>query len=541
MRQLIAPVIRSRRQPRLGPPGVVLVLAVLLVGLLLVMGTSLINLASSDYQVASNESRSVQALFNADAGIEEAKMRLSPNAPGGFYDATTNPTGKRIPVGTTSTWRAYIYSGSIANPTVAQMQSAIQALDPTYGKQLWGDTSLSESTSNYAFYNTVQTGSNAIPWGWLRITLKVNSSGNPIYQNTLSGQGAGVLVATETTASTGTDSYGNSVTNYPIIIATAEGVQGSVRRMIAMEFLPEAPTTHSVTYTNTTLVTDPFSNAAHARGDVPTPGTVIALIGNMYTDSYDSRNGAYGGTNVHTRGDISTDVTYNSAIDLGPNTSVSGNAAVGPGGDPTTGITGSGTITGSRTTETAAWNIPLSTIPTGVTNSGALSLSGSSTRSLPAGTYWFSSISIGGSAQLITTGAVKIYVTGSVDIGGNGIVTAENKPPNFLLYGTRDPTSTNPACVSTNCCTSIHIHGNGNFYGAVYAPYATITQDGNGEVFGALTANVVTINGSIHGGIHYDEALGQLGETTTTTTTSSTSTSVTLVRYNRYSWREIAF
>jgi hypothetical protein len=62
----------------------------------------------------------------------------------------------------------------------------------------------------------------------------------------------------------------------------------------------------------------------------------------------------------------------------------------------------------------------------------------------------------------------------------------------------------------------------------VYAPAATIQVSGNGSVFGALTGNMVTFNGSGHGGLHYDEALGRLGETTST-------------RYSRYSWREIAF
>ncbi len=143
----------------------------------------------------------------------------------------------------------------------------------------------------------------------------------------------------------------------------------------------------------------------------------------------------------------------------------------------------------------------------------------------------------------MTTGAVKIYVTGSISISGNGVSTAGNLPPNLLIYGTRDPTSTNPACVGSNCCTSVSISGNGNFYGAVYAPAATISQSGNGAVYGSLTGNTINISGN--GGFHYDEALGHLGEITTTTTTTGTTTVTTATYnfsgYNRYSWREIAF
>jgi hypothetical protein len=52
---------------------------------------------------------------------------------------------------------------------------------------------------------------------------------------------------------------------------------------------------------------------------------------------------------------------------------------VGPGADPST------VITGTQSAESSAWDIPLSTIPVGVSNSGALSLSGNNTTTLSAG------------------------------------------------------------------------------------------------------------------------------------------------------------
>jgi cytoskeletal protein CcmA (bactofilin family) len=177
--------------------------------------------------------------------------------------------------------------------------------------------------------------------------------------------------------------------------------------------------------------------------------------------------------------------------------------------------------------------MPLSQIPTGTINSGPLSLSGNATRTLSTGTYWFTSISITGNGQLNVSGAVKIYVTGSVNIGGNGIATAGNLPPNLFIYGTAADLNS----PTTNVCTSISIHGNGNFYGAVYAPSAAISVSGNGQVFGSLTGNTVTINGSGSAAFHYDEALGNLGRFLTETT----STTYTTTGYTRYSWREIAF
>jgi hypothetical protein len=289
--------------------------------------------------------------------------------------------------------------------------------------------------------------------------------------------------------------------------------------MISMEFQPIVSTTTS---TNT-VTTDPFSDAAHGVGPV-------TLSGNATTDSYDSRLGAYNVSgNRGTNGDISTDATANGSVSLGSNNAINGSVLVGPGGNTATAVANGGTITGTLGTEAATWNMPLSTIPAGVTNQGALSISGNTVRTFSEGTYWFSSLSISGNGRLVTTGAVKIYVTGAINISGNGVGTAGNLPTNLLVYGTVDPTN------SANKTTSVAVTGNGNFYGAIYAPAAAITVSGNGAVYGALTGASVNFSGN--GGLHYDEALGNLGRyVTTTTTTTSTTTGFT-----RYSWREIAF
>ncbi len=505
MSQHIARAGQGKKAFPLGPPGVVLVLTILLVGLFLVMGTTLINLASSDYQVANNESRSVQALFNAEAGIEEAKMRLSPTA----------PTASKITVGTSADWRVYILSGH----TQAEVQGG---LDSTYGKAAPAYAA-TESTSNYTLLNTVQTGSNTIPWGWLRIQHKIDTSGNIIYQDALTG--AQVPSASQVVGA-------STVYNPPVLVVTAEGIKDTIRRMISIELQPIV----STTTTTNTIVTDPFNDAAHGRGNGVSSGTpVVNLIGNAWTDSYNSNNGAYGGTNIGLHGDISTDAVAANSVNILAGATVGGTVLIGPaalGGDTSTAISNSGSITGTPQMgrEPSTWNIPDSTIPGGLTMLPALNSEHDVT--LSEGTYWYPSIRIAGTARLIVTGRVKIYVTGSIDFGGNGIVSGSGgalAPPNLLIYGTVNPND------ATQKCTSVSIHGNGAFYGAIYAPEAAASVSGNGAVFGALTANTVTINGN--GGFHYDEALGNLGETVTT----SSSTSATTTGYTRYSWREIAF
>jgi hypothetical protein len=463
------------------------VITLLLVGLFSVMGMTMINLASSDYQVATNESRSIQALFNADAGTEEAKMRISPNA----------PSGMQMPIGTAANWRAYILSGR----TQAQIQTG---LDPEYGLAAPNYTT-TESTSNYFYYNTVQTGPNAIQWGWARIQHVIDGSGNILYQDVTTGQA--------TTAATQILS-GTTVYNPPILTVTAEGIQGSVRRMITPQLHPIV----STITTTTDYVTNPFADAMHGRGN-------ITLSGNAYTDSYDSRNGAYNvNGNRDSHGDASSDSTAPGTFSLNGNATINGSAEIGPGGNTSTGfvLTGNAMITGGKTNESAAWNLPLSTIPNSVTNQGPLSISGNRTVTLGTGTYWFSSISISGNGRLVTTGPVVIFVTGNMSISGNGISTAGNLPPNLLLYGAQG-------------CNSISISGNGDFYGAVYAPAASVSVSGNGRTFGAVTGNTVSYSGN--GGFHYDKALGNLGQIVTT----STGTTYTTTGYTRYSWREIAF
>ena len=150
----------------------------------------------------------------------------------------------------------------------------------------------------------------------------------------------------------------------------------------------------------------------------------------------------------------------------------------------------------------------------GLINQGPLTIGGNSTRTLTTGKYWFSSINIAGNGQLIIPkdAVVTIYVTGNIDVGGNGILNEGKLPPNLVIQGTTDT-------------KIVKIHGNGDFYGAVYAPEADIDVYGNGAAFGAVVGKTAKINGN--GGFHYDENLSNLGGT--------------LMGFSRYSWREVAF
>ncbi|HTL47362.1 MAG TPA: collagen-binding domain-containing protein [Verrucomicrobiae bacterium] len=224
------------------------------------------------------------------------------------------------------------------------------------------------------------------------------------------------------------------------------------------------------------------------------------INGGPTIDSYDSSLGAYGGGNAGQNGDIGTDSTGSSTVGVENTINIDGNAVikgdvmVGPGANPDNVIDLGHNVTLTGTKGSEDYKRDYEPITSNATNLGALSLSGSTTQYLGPGTYHYSSLSISGQAKLIPTGPVVIYVDGAVSIGGNGVATSSNLPPNFLLYA---------------ASTSVAISGNGNFYGGVYAPNADVSVSGNGQIFGGLVGKTYHQTGNAN--IHYDEALKNTG------------------------------
>jgi len=90
------------------------------------------------------------------------------------------------------------------------------------------------------------------------------------------------------------------------------------------------------------------------------------------------------------------------------------------------------------------------------------------------------------------TGEATIYVSGDVNISGNGIGTASNLPPNLII--------------NVEGAHNVSVSGDGDFYGKIYAPESSISVSGNGDLYGALIGD--TFSDSGNGNIHYDKALG---------------------------------
>ncbi len=97
--------------------------------------------------------------------------------------------------------------------------------------------------------------------------------------------------------------------------------------------------------------------------------------------------------------------------------------------------------------------------------------------------------------------SLTIFIAGLIDVDTgsnifeNKYATASNVP--LTVYSSNDGNS------------AVTLAGNGDIYMNLYAPHGTVSYNGNGDIMGALRGDVVDISGN--GGIHYDEALGDIG------------------------------
>jgi len=270
-------------------------------------------------------------------------------------------------------------------------------------------------------------------------------------------------------------------------------------------------------YANLTSGFLPFNNGFNTKRG-------IVLKGNNVTfDSYDSRNGPYGGSNVNSEITIATISVEVDAIDIG-NADVYGFVATG-GAMPDVGPKGSitdyanpGTVDNSRITTDYYAEFPnvvapiLNSPSTSIPSSGTIlggdydvsnwSLSGGDTVYITGHTRVKVSgdIDVTGNASIVIapTGSLQIYSDDDIDIAGNGIVNETGKPEMLMVFGLD----------SGEGDDDIKISGNGSLYAAVYAPNANVTINGggnSGHVFGAVVGYDADLVGNAH--FSFDEAL----------------------------------
>ena len=227
----------------------------------------------------------------------------------------------------------------------------------------------------------------------------------------------------------------------------------------------------------------------------------IELKGNVVVDSYDSSLNPNPIT-FNSNGSVGTNAVNAGAVELQGNTRVLGNVLTGPGSNPSlvVKITGNAYVSGSLSAQNSAMQVSAPIVPPGTPNGGNLTLTGSTTLTLPGGTYWYNKIDMSGNSSLIFTGKTNLYVSGKVSLNGNNLITTQagngnNLPTNLTLY-----------VVTTD---EVEFSGNGRIYSAIYAPRSEFEASGNVQIYGGVVAKEIEMNGNAN--LHYDEALTRDG------------------------------
>ncbi len=225
--------------------------------------------------------------------------------------------------------------------------------------------------------------------------------------------------------------------------------------------------------------------------------------GNILTDSYDSSQGPYGGTNIRRNGDFCTctDIVVDGDVDI------YGDAMYGPGYSfvpsgnayKVWGLVGEHSCNAVAPTFDSTQASMVNDNAGLITDKGHdpfngtfwdLTVSGQDNLTLPGGTYYFTSVLIEGQATITIAGPTVMYITGPALFTGGGLVFPSNDAGDLVIY------SEGPTVV---------IDGSAAFYGAVIAPDATIISEGSGVFYGTLIGRSLDFHGSTE--IHVDEAL----------------------------------
>ena len=225
---------------------------------------------------------------------------------------------------------------------------------------------------------------------------------------------------------------------------------------------------------------------------------------NAVTDSYNSDDGSYGGSNTAENGGLCS---------KGPVTLASGADVFGDAqGSSVTQLAGGGTsISGSSTPTPIPQQFPPidfsmigpddnarinqeSPPPYGAEfynpNTRELIIDQGKNLTLTSGTYHFSNLFLRGGSQFIIDGEVTIFVDGQLTFD-NGTVANLSQAPNQLTLNVG--------------AGPVNIQGGQQLHAVIYAPEADVNIANGSGFFGGIIGRTLSFAGG--GGLHYDESL----------------------------------
>ena len=182
-------------------------------------------------------------------------------------------------------------------------------------------------------------------------------------------------------------------------------------------------------------------------------------------DSYNSCDGGYGGDNVLANGGVQALFS----TDLHPDAIVNGTLAAG--------------------TESTQESMP---IPDGLTSSGTLFINSNESVTLSAGDYLFDDVFMNSNSTLLADGLVRIWFTGSLEIGANSVAEALSGDPADLWF-------------FSGCGAGDVLVNQANVIGTIHTPELPVLVLSNANVFGAIVGSDIEVRPNAE--IHFDEAL----------------------------------
>jgi len=227
-------------------------------------------------------------------------------------------------------------------------------------------------------------------------------------------------------------------------------------------------------------------------------------------DSFDSSQGAYGGANAGASAVISTNTTSAFKVTIESGGTLNGDIKVGAGGDPSSVISNSGTITGASTALTENVTIPSLSAPTGMPSSqGDVTIS--------SGTTVYSSDQQ--FEQFTASSSAIIQISGDVTILANDDFTFEDSSQLQLLPGAtltlylndkfkaKDTAQINvntadPTRLVVNILVNKHFdtEDSSHVYATVVAPLGQLHPSDDSHFYGTFQGNKVEVkdNAWIH-------------------------------------------
>jgi hypothetical protein len=207
---------------------------------------------------------------------------------------------------------------------------------------------------------------------------------------------------------------------------------------------------------------------------------------------------------------------------------VNGNVVIGPSGDTDEAITDCGAcISGDKMAASEEFYLPSIAPPDNLTSLGTLSTRDGNVTISKSGQYDAldlvknSTITIDQDISLHVTGEIYFRQDSSIDIINDASVNiymdgglkwnkdgqfnnVSQDPTKLTIFGTDKYDDSGPILQGEKA-PGIHIKKATTFYGAIYAPRASITIKGDSFIYGSVVGKKVDIGTNTK--IHYDEAL----------------------------------